>query len=245
MIISGVTLNGVTVVDAPAVTSGLVYYLDIGNPASYSGSGTSITDISGQGLGASTLYNSPTYTSAGAGSYFTFNGSNQYVFTGDLITAFNPPSNLPVTLEMWSYAASDNGCLIVEEGTSTPDGGWYDSQQEIVAGDLKMRMYNLSALSAGTYNRSTWNQTVLTYDGTTVRSYLNTVAGTTTTGSRQAPWNYSYNHLYYGLMVGTATNLGDGSYLAGRWAVFKVYNRALTAAEVTQNYNALRGRYGL
>lgn len=36
MIISGVTLTGVTVVDAPAVTSGLVYYLDIGNTASYS-----------------------------------------------------------------------------------------------------------------------------------------------------------------------------------------------------------------
>ena len=71
MIISGVTLTGVTVVDAPAVTSGLVYYLDIGNTASYSGSGTSITDISGQGLGAGTLYNSPTYTSAGAGSYLT------------------------------------------------------------------------------------------------------------------------------------------------------------------------------
>lgn len=245
MIIQGVTLTGTTVVDAQAVTTGLVYYVDAGNPSSYSGSGSTLTDISGQGLGVSTLYNSPTFTSAGQSSYFTFNGSNQYAFTGDLISAFNPPSNLPVTLEMWSYAASDNGCLIVEEGTSTPDGGWYDSQQEIVSGSVKMRMYNLSVLTAGTYNRSTWNQTVLTYDGTTVRSYLNTVAGTTTTGSRQAPWQYGYNHLYYGLMVGTATNLGDGSYLAGRWAVFKVYNKALTAAEVTQNYNALRGRYGL
>ena len=244
MIISGVTLNGVTVVDAGAVTSGLVYYLDIGNPSSYSGSGTSITDISGQSMGASTLYNSPTYTSAGAGSYFTFNGSNQYVFTSNLVSKFNPPSNPAVTLEMWTYAASDNGGMLVEEGSPGLDAGWYDSQQEIVAGDLKMRMYNLSTLSAGTYSRSTWNQCVLTYDGTTVRSYLNSVAGGTTTGSRSAPWSYGYN-LYYALMAPSATNLGDNSYLAGRWAVFKVYNRALSAAEVAQNFSALRGRYGL
>lgn len=242
MIIQGVTLNGVTVVDAPAVTSGLIYYIDAGNASSYSGSGSSLSDISGQGLGASTLYNSPTFTSAGQSSYFTFNGTNQYLFTGNLVSKFNPPST--VTLEMWSYAASDNGDLIVEEGTVGIDAGWYDSQQEIVSGTLKMRMYNLSAVTVGTYNRSTWNQTVLTYDGTTVRSYLNAVAGGTTTGTRSAPWSFGYN-LYYALMAATITNLGDGSYLAGRWSVFKVYNRALTAAEVTQNYNALRGRYGL
>lgn len=244
MIISGVTLTGVTVVDAPAVTSGLVYYLDIGNPSSYSGSGTSITDISGQGLGAATLYNSPTYTSAGAGSYFTFNGSNQYVFTSNLVSKFNSPSNPATTLEMWTYVPTDNGGMVAENGSATLDGGWYDSQMEIDSGTMNVRMWNLSAVSAGTYNRSTWNQTVMTYDGTTVRSYLNAVAGATTTGTRQTPWANGFN-LYYGLMAPSATNLGDGSYLAGRWSVFKVYNRALSAAEVTQNYNALRGRYGL
>ena len=244
MIISGVTLNGVTVVDAPAVTSGLVYYLDIGNTSSYSGSGTSITDISGQGLGASTLYNSPTYTSAGAGSYFTFNGSNQYVFTSNLVTKFNSPSNPAVTLEIWTYAPSDNGGIIIENGSASLDGGWYDSQQELDSGNVNMRVWNFSATNAGTYNRSTWNQTVLTYDGTTLRTYLNTVAGGTTTGTRQTPWTNGFN-LYYALMAPSATNMGDATYLAGRWAVFKVYNRALSAAEVTQNYNALRGRYGL
>lgn len=244
MIISGVTLNGVIVVDAPAVTSGLVYYLDIGNTASYSGSGTSITDISGQGLGAATLYNSPTFTSAGQSSYFTFNGTNQYVFTSNLVSKFNSPSNPATTLEIWTYAPTDNGGMIAENGSPSLDGGWYDEQMEIDSGTMNMRMWNLSAVSAGTYNRSTWNQSVFTYDGTTFRTYLNAVAGATTTGTRQAPWSYGYN-LYYGLMAPSATNLGDGSYLAGRWAVFKVYNRALTAAEVTQNYNALRGRYVL
>ena len=38
---------------------------------------------------------------------------------------------------------------------------------------------------------------------------------------------------------------GDVNIIAGDWSVFKVYNRALSAAEVTQNFNALRGRYGV
>lgn len=244
MIISGVTLTGTTVVDAQAVTSGLVYYVDAGNSSSYLGSGSTLTDISGQGLGVSTLYNSPTFTSAGQSSYFTFNGTNQYVFTSNLVSKFNSPSNPATTLEMWTYVPSDNGGMVAENGSAGLDVGWYDEQMEIDSGTMNLRMYNLTTVSAGTYNRSTWNQTVMTYDGTTVRSYLNTVAGATTTGTRQAPWSYGYG-LYYGLMAPSVTNLGDGSYLAGRWAVFKVYNRALTAAEVTQNYNALRGRYGL
>ena len=244
MIIQGVTLKGVTVTDAPAVTNGLVYYLDAGNSASYPGSGSSLTDISGQGMGASTLYNTPTFTSAGQSSYFTFNGTNQYVFTSNLVTKFNSPSNSALTLEMWTYAATDNGGLIVEEGSPSLDGGWYDTQQEIDAGIVNMRVWNFSATNAGTYSRSTWNQTVLTYDGTTLRTYINAVAGGTTTGTRQTPWANGYN-LYYALMASSFTNMGDNSYLAGRWSVFKLYNRALSSAEVTQNYNALRGRYGL
>lgn len=245
MIIQGVTLNGVTVVDAVPVTSSLVYYIDAGDATSYSGTGSTLNDISGQGLGATTLFNSPTFTNSGASSYFTFNGTNQYAFTGNLVSEFNSPSNTSLTLEMWTYAATDNGDLIVEEGTSGGlDAGWYDSVQEIVAGSLKMRVYNGPSITVGTYSRSTWNQTVLTYDGTTVRTYLNTVAGGTSTQARQVPWSFGYN-LYYALMAPTATNLGDGGYLAGQWSVFKVYNRALSQSEVTQNYNALRGRYGL
>ena len=49
--------------------------------------------------------------------------------------------------------------------------------------------------------------------------------------------------LYYDLMYQDSTSLGDGSSLAGDWSIFRVYNRALTAAEVLQNYNATKGRY--
>jgi hypothetical protein len=52
MNIQGVTLKGVNVVDQSYVTSGLVYYSDVGNPSSYSGSGISINNISGTAIGA-------------------------------------------------------------------------------------------------------------------------------------------------------------------------------------------------
>ena len=71
MIVQGVTLQGTTVVDQSYITSGLVYYVDIGKTASYSGSGTTANNISGSAIGASTIANGPTFTSAGASSYFT------------------------------------------------------------------------------------------------------------------------------------------------------------------------------
>ena len=245
MIVQGVTLNGITVFDSSPVTSGLMYAIDAGNTASYSGSGTSINNLANTSPGASTLANSPTFTSAGTSSYFTFNGTNQYVETPNLVTLFNSPSNLNLTLETWVYAPTDNGVIVTEDGQATLDGGWYDSQQEIVSGNLYQRIWQLSSANNGTFNRSTWNQCLFTYDGATFRSYLNSVAGPTSTGTRQPPWIYggSSTNLYYFLMSGTGTNLGDGSYLAGRWSVFRVYNRALTAAEVTQNYNATKWRY--
>jgi hypothetical protein len=247
MIIQGVTLRNVGLVqDVGIVTSGLTYYIDAGNTLSYSGSGSSMNDLAGSGLGAATLYNSPTFTSAGTGSYFTFNGSNQYVFTPNLVSKFNSPSNSNVTLEMWNYIPSDNGCLVVEEGSASPDGGWYDSVIEIVSNTLKMSQWanGVVPTTAGTYPRSSWAHSVLTYDGTTLRTYLNNVAGSTATLGRSLPWNNSAG-LYYGIMCGTGTNLGDGTYLAGRWAQFRLYNRALTATEVTQNYTATKWRYGL
>jgi len=50
MVISGVTLSGVNVFDTSPITTGLVLYYNPANSASYSGSGTTVTDLSGNGL---------------------------------------------------------------------------------------------------------------------------------------------------------------------------------------------------
>ena len=231
------------------VTTGLTYHLDIGVTASYSGSGSTVNDLSSSGLGASTLYNTPTYT----GGYLTFNGSSQYLLTSNLVSKFNSPSNTTLTLETWVYAASDNGVVVDELGQTaiSPASGWRESNIEIVSGSTKMGLWNGSSpntTTAGTFLRSQWNHCVLTYDGSTLRTYLNGVVGATSTFTRLVPWisgGGGSTNLYYGLFNGDTTNMGDGSYLAGNLGQFRVYTRALSAAEVTQNYTATKTRYRL
>ena len=241
MIIQGVTLSGVTVVDAQSVTSGLVYYIDAGNSSSYPGSGTTINNLAGTAPGAATIANNPTFTSAGQSSYFTFNGSNQYIITPNLIGQSMTGN---VTLECWVYTSSDNGVVVSEQGTSSPNTSWYDSQIEIVSGNLKVAMwpYTLgTGLVVGSVTRNTWQQYTMVYSAGTCRGYING----STTNSYSVTRSFGAAGLYYDIMGNCPTSLGDGSYLAGNWSVFRAYNRALSQAEVAQNYNVLRGRYGL
>jgi len=243
MIIQGVTLQGTTVVDAQPVTSGLTYYIDAGSAASYPGSGTSVNNIAGTAPGAATLSNGPAFTSAGQASYFTFDGTSQYVITANLIGQSMTGN---VTLECWVYTSSDNGVVVSEQGTSSPNTAWYDSQIEIVSGNLKVAMWPYTfgigaGVTVGAVTRNTWQQYTMVYAAGTARGYING----TTTNSYSVTRSFGAAGLYYDIMGNCPTNIGDGSYLGGRWAVFKAYNRALTAAEVTQNFNSLRGRYGV
>ena len=74
MIIQGVTLKGISAYDSSFNSNGALLYLDAGNTASYPGSGTAWTDLSGNTNNA-TLNGSPTFTNAGVASYFSFNGT--------------------------------------------------------------------------------------------------------------------------------------------------------------------------
>ena len=239
MIVQGVTLQNLTVVDAQPVTAGLVYYIDAGNVSSYSGSGSSINNIAGTAPGASTTTGSPAFTSAGQSSYFTFNGSTQYIYTANLI---GQSLSGNITIECWVNTSTDNGVVVDERGQV--GGGWQDSQIEIVAGNLKVATWSYS-IGAGTVvgpvTRNVWQQYTLTQNATTTTGYIN---GSTTASAAHVR-EFSAAGLYYGIMLGDPTSLGDGSYLAGNWSILKVYNRALTQAEVQQNFNAIRGRYGI
>ena len=239
MIIQGVALNGITVFDVSPVTSGLVYYIDAGNTSSYSGSGTAINNISGTAPGASSINNSPTFTNSGQSSYFTFNGTSQYIITPDLLGQSMTGN---ITLECWVNTASDNGVVVSEQGTNPPNTGWYDSQIELVSNNLKVAMWPFAiggGIVVGAVTRNVWQQYTMVYSAGTCSGYING----TTTNSYSVTRTFGGAALYYDIMGNCPTSLGDGSYLAGRWSVFRVYNRALTAAEVTQNYNATKWRY--
>jgi len=146
-------------------------------------------------------------------------------------------------LECWINTVSDNGVVVTEQGSASPNTFWYDVNIEIVSGNLKVASWPHTiggGVVVGAVARNTWQQYTMVYSAGTCTGYINGA----TTNSYSVTRNFGASALYYGIMLGTPTNLGDGSYLTGKWSIFRVYNRALSAAEVLQNYQADSGRYG-
>ena len=214
------------------VTDGLVLALDAGNAKSYPGSGTAWTDLSRNGNNA-TLINGPTYSSADGGS-IVFDGSNDY-------SSISSSSDFTFgtgdfTVEMWVYATN-----------FTNRGAFFDSRKsdtligmvighESSTGEIRVYMPNLS-VSTTDFSAGLWNHIAVTCESTTVRLFVNGSLKDTGTGSNLSnidPVNIGYR---------TYTSSGY-TYFNGKISNFKVYKgKGLTAAEVEQNYNALKGRY--
>lgn len=225
------------------VSTGLILNYDIGNSSSYSGTGTTVTDL--QASSNATLFNTPTYTS----NYLEFNGVNQYLTTNTSLNSKLSPANTSkvISIFLWAYM-SDNGVLITELGQTTLNSGWYDSQIERVTGTLRFSVWSNQPGFASTVATSlnTWYYIGLTYDGTTLRGYVNGAAAGTGAYVRSSPYvDGGGVGLHYSVAAGAGTNLGDGSYSNMRLGAFQVYNTALTAGQVLTNFQADRSRYGV
>ena len=210
------------------VTSGSILRVDAADPLSYSGSGTTWSDISGNGRDL-TLVNGTAFNSNG---YFDFDGVNDYVTGSNSGLGTGNPA---FTLEIWANFDTINtgrwwlavlgqynsGSLhwIGNSTTSTGFGEWNGGQTS-------------PALSGN----GVWQQIVTTFDGTTLQSYVN---GVTSGASATTTFNMTNSYINIGL------RLGNEKYYNGQISVISLYNKALTATEVAQNYNALKGRYGL
>lgn len=219
---------------ATVVTSGLVLNLDAGNPASYPGSGNAWFDTSGSGLNA-TLNNSPAYTSDSGGG-LVFNGINHSGSFGA------SPALSTCTIEIVGKFTTTNDLmfLVGRENSyrvllatsqmhwvvSTTNNGWYSNGTVVTP-----------APPAGAL--STDCQIVCTYNGSALKVYMNgALIGTSSpniSGSIIALGNY---------IIGQSSAPGI-ALLKGTLRINRAYNRALSDAEVAQNFNAIRGRYGI
>tara|TARA_Y100000389_G_scaffold17728_1_gene15476 strand:- start:1044 stop:1733 length:690 start_codon:yes stop_codon:yes gene_type:complete len=220
------------------VTDGLVLCFDAGNIKSYPGSGTTWTDLSGQSNNA-TLVNSPSYSSADGGS-LSFDGSNNYAnFGSNILTS----STTEISCFLWVYPVSDGIILSVLAQSSINSFPFHHSAIEIgSSGQLRMSLWHGSLTNKVTSSLSfnSWNNVGFTYSGTTLSGYLNGSSVGTTTFTWSKPPN-----IYFGIMAEDSTDMGTEAYGHGNVSNFLVYNRSLTVAEISQNYNALKGRYGL
>ena len=209
------------------VTSGLVMHLDAGNASSYPGTGTAWTDLSGNGNNG-TLTNGPTYSAADGGQ-IVFDGTNDSVRCGN-----DASVQLSVyTLEVWFKANNTNSGfrgLIVKEFAY----GLYLLSNVIGRYDTPSANFASTGVNAGD---NTWRQVVLTTSsagGSNQIIYINGVSVLTDSGSVSTQTSQ--------VTVGSAD---AKQFLAGSVAISRIYNRALSAAEVSQNFDANKARFGL
>lgn len=210
--------------------SGLVFHVDAGNLASYSGSGSTWADLAGAADDI-TLYGSPTYTS-GTPSYFTFNGSNQY----GLGSNTGVVSSTAYTKLVWFYL---NG--YADNNIFSGDGhflymGPGGATQKLYAGHANWPSF-IAFPSSATISLNTWYHAAVTFSTTNgMVLYINGSQDSIYTANKSA-------HTGTGNISLAA--YGSGNLLNGRIGQAMCYNRELSASEVLQNFNSSKTPYGL
>ena len=212
------------------VTDGLVLALDAGNTKSYPGSGTSWSDISGNGNnGTFTSMDGNNYSSANGGS-LVFDGSNDYVTTGDM---FDPNSNFTFSSWVNLDAFGPHRTIISKQN----QGGSIQIRIHGTDNDVEIidnNVVNVGAFSNFTLSLSTWYNIVVTRSSNTYSLYVDGVYKSDFTSANV----YDYAAQTIGKNFNIATEYWDG-----KISIIHCYDRALTASEVQQNYNALKGRF--
>jgi len=213
------------------VQSGIVLNLDAGVSSSYSGVGTSWTDLSGNG-NTGTLINGPTYTSSNGGS-IAFDGTNDRITTGDM---FDPNSNF--TFSVWSRTnATSKVHTWISRYSQTGS-----IQIRVVNTGNNVQVVDNHVVNVGIFadtsisSNQTYN-VVVNRSGNVYSCYINGVYRSQFTNAN----SYTYAANTIGSNYFTATD----EYFSGNIYAMSCYNRALTEAEIQQNYNATKGRYGL
>jgi hypothetical protein len=231
-------------VSGPIVTTGLVMNLDAGNSASYPGSGTTWTDLSGNSR-TGTLINGVGYSSANNG-YLTFNGSNQHVAVSNIISFLSAKTNF--SFDIWFKL---NNPTLNNSIFSFGVGGNFTNDILIaVYGSVILAQVNngVDGSAYTSFSSTAWTNIQVVFDGTLtgnsnrLKMYINGVLQTLTI-SYTVP---SISATSTGTSsIGAYTSNYNGNRLNGNIAVTRGYNTSLTSTEVTQNFNAIRSRYGL
>ena len=214
-----------TLYNPSIIRDGLILYVDAANTRSYSGSGLTANSLVGSLNG--TLVNGVGFGTTNNG-YFIFDGSNDYINFGNSSTVQQNSG----TLSAWAIASSPGSSyrgIIAKQGAY----GLFYTDSILVAYDWVAGAPRSTSINIAD---NTWKNVVLTYqsgvsNGT--RIYINGVSVLTTTITIQSQ--------VANLFGGAEANASQ--YASCQISLFNMYNRALSAAEVANNYNAMRGRY--
>ena len=223
------------------VKDGLVFYVDAANQRSYPGSGTIATDLINKIEG--TLQSSGMFETNNFG-IFDFDGGTNYIdFGNNSILQITGA----ITISLWFKTSTTSAQGLIAKGDyfATPGNTGY--QLSLYDGKIWFKFSdgttNVQLSPTTNWSNGEWHNVVAMWDGTTntngVKLFFNNAKIDETTSSISSIQNVSDNFI-----VSYNSN-GGGGHLNGQIAPFQVYNKALSAAEVKQNYNALKGRFGL
>jgi hypothetical protein len=220
------------------VREGLVLHLDAANVKSYPGTGTVWTDLANKTSTA--LTNGVTYSN----NTFGFDGIDDYVDCGS--ASFLNGTLTGLTVSVWYKTNGLGTAILAENGSNFKTNTFYIGQENslnlsfLVANDSGgyQRIYGTSS-----YNINTWYNFVGVWSsGSSLLAYLN---GQDTSQSLLNPFGNIASVRTGDTNLWIGRRPGGSIPLYGNLSHCSIYNRALTSAEVNQNFNALRGRYGI
>jgi hypothetical protein len=225
------------------VTDGLQLCLDAANTRSYSGSGTTWSDLSGNAYNAS-IVGSVSHTTENLGC-FNMNGSQTSDYITLPVSALNNLSDGTYwSLEFWirlDATPSSAAPTYFNSMATTSDNNYYIARQA----DSKITPFNESKNSGSDISYSAGEKLLLTivHKGSSQDYYKNGVlsgnytAANNLTSTEGWVLNQEQDSVLGGFAASQAADMGCYS--------IRLYNKSLSSSEVKQNYNALRGRFGL
>ena len=225
------------------ISDGLVFQLDAANLRSYSGSGNTANGLV-SGIGG-TLVNGVGFTSDNSGS-FIFDGTNDQIIVASDVLDIGLSD---FTIKVWFKTnSSANGSFIANQVSNGWNGFnyWISNGQIYCVVDWGNSQQYGAIITTATYNDNTWKEAVFVMNGSTVSNWKIYINGSLVNKSLAFESQPTLSGL--GISNNVPLTIGTrefGGFYNGNISQVQIYNRALSATEVMQNFNAMRERYNI
>jgi len=179
---------------------------------------------------------------------FTFDGTNDYIRSPNLYSDIGNPDTF--SAGAWVKPTA-GGMVMTVTNTATPGVDYHFSALEFVESGGKpvpyFGLWNGLGITSDTgtaLEYDTWYHMMLTYNGTTLKGYINGAEVASASVTFDSPHDDSETDHYLLWGASDTTNMGDGTYFNGNMGEIRAYDDAITADQVLSNYNATKSRYG-
>ena len=228
------------IIDPNIASSGLVFSIDAANTRSYVGSGLTINSLVG-GLGG-TLVNGVGFTSSNSGT-FSFDGSNDYIN----IPTTTGLDSASVSWSFWYRSSSDTAQALMSKGSSTffkltvgPSTATLTNELITIIGEDNGNRVGYISTNRNELFDNNWHNIVFTAQPSFYKLYLDGRDLSLTVGLGNN--NGNITNAGSSFFIGTNST---SEYVNGNISHVQIYNRALSASEIKNNFEATRDRYGI